>query len=147
GQLGQGQAEAAEELGHRGPEQAGLAQRLDGLAREARVPVDRRGVWSGVLDADRARRGQRQLEDRAGHGLAPSSASAARMAAMLSNTARLSMRSGNSTSKRPSSASMTFTLACELMPAAYRSASSASLLASTLSLAWSLTILRISSVI
>ena len=58
--------------------------------------------------------------------------------------AALEHRSGNSTSKASSSASITLTLACEVMPAWYRSASSARESTSTGSRAWSRSTRRIS---
>ena len=94
-----------------------------------------------VQAADAARRGG--LDHRPGHMPGQtacflpqtpcvfSSATAAEIAAMLSKVPRLSIRLGNSISNISSSASITSTVACEPMPAEYRSDRSSRVSAST----------------
>ena len=67
--------------------------------------------------APRSRRREQPVLHRRGQALPPMDATAWQIAWMLANALRLSISSGNSTSNSPSSASITFTLACEVMPA------------------------------
>ena len=97
-------------------------ERLDRLDREARVAVDVDRRSAPHLVGDAAYRVQERLVSvgctlmRRRLTIAARS-SARAIEAMLSNTPRVSMRSGNSTSKWSSSASITLTLACDVMPA------------------------------
>src|SRR5206468_4476667 len=119
----EGSAGAAEPLRHERRQRPLLLERVDGFARKARVPVDVVGVRRGELLADPADGSEeRVLAQAAASPL--SCSSAARIAAMLANVFRVSISSGNSTSKAFSRPSITFTLAWELIPARNRSASS-----------------------
>ena len=103
-----------------GRERVRLAQRVDRLAREARLAVDLVGVRRGDLVGDPADGVEQR---RVGGGVAalipaaPTCSSAAAIEATLSKTLRFSIESRNSTSKVSSSAIITLTLACEVIPA------------------------------
>jgi hypothetical protein len=126
---------AAELLWHERRQCGALAQRVDRLGREPGLPVDVIGVRRSDLAGDLVDvlQQDRVARRRGGHPATPasSSVSAAAIADTLSNTLRWSIRSGNSMSKASSSASITLTLACDVIPAWYRSASSGSVSMST----------------
>jgi len=107
-------------FGNERRQRALLAQRIKRLLREARVAVDVLGVRRRDLlgDARDALEEGPVAVDGDAHdtGSARTSSRASEIAAMLAKTLRVSMRSGNSTSKRSSSASMTLTLAWEVNP-------------------------------
>src|SRR5262249_30624080 len=131
-------AGAAELLGDVGPERSALAHGGDRLDGEAGVPIDRVRVRRGHLRRcpDAGEEGLIALHHDGHAASASSSSSAAAIPSTLSNTLRFSIRSGNSMSNASSSASITFTLACEVIPAWNRSASSRTLSMSTGSRAW-----------
>ena len=115
-------AAAAELRGDEGREGAVSPSASIASRGEARLAVDVVGVGGGDLVGDPPDLGEEVLVGRRRRcscelSSSWSSSSAAAIAAMLSNTPRFSIRSGNSTSKASSSASITLTLAWEVMPA------------------------------
>jgi hypothetical protein len=104
---------------YEGREGALLAQRGDGLDGEAGAAVDVVGVGTGDLGdlTDPGQEGGVAIGGDGHAACASSWASADEIEATDSKTLRLSISSGNSRSKVSSSASITLTLACDVMPA------------------------------
>jgi hypothetical protein len=120
GDGGEGGSAPAERLGDERGQQALFAEGVDRLAREPRRDVHVVGMDAGDLLGDPPHRVEHDLVgplDRDHEATLVSSRTAAPIDATLSNICRVSMLSGNSRSNASSSASITLTLACEVIPA------------------------------
>src|SRR5450755_897311 len=125
---------------HERRQRSHVPQRGDRLLRKARFTIDFVDVALGYVIGQFAYRGEELLVavDRNRHAASTRSSHIAEtIAAIVSKTLRLSIWSGNSVSKRSSRASITLTLACELIPAWNRSAWELRVSTSTRRRAWS----------